>query len=68
MEWMVIEQTLEEELHLEATLREILGCEDIGQLRSLCAALTRQGFHQSKLLKQAVGHIASMDQAMLSRD
>ena len=65
MEWMIIEQTLEEELYLEATVREIHSCEDLEKLRSLCVSLTRQGYHQTKLIQQAVGHIASLDEAML---
>lgn len=65
MDWMVIEQTLEDELYLEATIRDIHSCDDLEKLRSLCAVLTRQGWHQSKLIQQAVGHIASLDQAML---
>ena len=65
MEWMIIEQTLEDELYLEATVREIQSCDDLEKLRSLCVSLTRQGYHQTKLIQQAVGHIASLDQAML---
>ncbi len=65
MDWMIIEQTLEEELYLEATVREIHDCDDLEKLRSLCVSLTRQGWHQTKLIQQAVGHIASLDQAML---
>ena len=44
MEWMIIEQTLEEELYLEATVREIHDCDDLEKLRSLCVSLTRQGW------------------------
>ena len=29
MEWMIIEQTLEDELYLEATVREIQSCDDL---------------------------------------
>ena len=47
MEWMIIEQTLEDELYLEATVREIHSCDDLEKLRSLCAVLTRQGWHQT---------------------
>jgi len=65
MEWMIIEQTLEDELYLEATVREIHSCDDLEKLRSLCVSLTRQGYHQTKLIQQAVGHIASLDQAIL---
>ena len=64
MEWMIVEQSIEEELQLEKTCREIQGCDDLEALSKLCIAMARQQWHQSKLLKQAVGHIASIDASM----
>jgi len=61
--WMIVEQTLEEELSLERSVREIEDCENIDVLSQLCVAMARQHWHQSKLLKQAVSHIALMDSA-----
>ena len=61
MEWMIVEQSLEEELLLERSIREIEDCENIDVLSQLCVAMARQQWHQGKLLKQAVGHIALMD-------
>lgn len=60
-DWMVVEQSLEEELSLERSIREIEDCENIDVLSRLCVAMARQQWHQGKLLKQAVGHIALMD-------
>ena len=60
-DWMVVNQSLEEELQLERSVREIQSCEDVDVLVGLCVALTRQSWHQGKLLKQAVGHIAERD-------
>ena len=60
-DWMVVTQSLEEELQLERSVREIQGCEDVEVLVEICVALTRQSWHQGKLLKQAVGHIAERD-------
>ena len=65
MEWMHITHSLEEELTLERSIREIEDCENIDVLSQLCVAMTRQQWHQGKLLKQAVGHIALLD-AVLS--
>tara|TARA_B100001564_G_scaffold204722_1_gene172256 strand:- start:333 stop:581 length:249 start_codon:yes stop_codon:yes gene_type:complete len=65
MEWTIVEQSLEEELILERSVREIEGCENIDVLSQLCVAMARQNWHQGKLLKQAVGRIALMD-AVLS--
>ena len=65
MEWMHITQTLEEELTLERSIREIEDCDNVDVLSQLCVAMARQQWHQGKLLKQAVGHIALLD-AVLS--
>ena len=65
MEWMHITQSLEEELTLERSIREIEDCENIDVLSQLCVAMARHQWHQGKLLKQAVGHIALLD-AVLS--
>ena len=65
MEWMHITQSLEEELALERSIREIEDCENIDVLSQLCVAMARHQWHQGKLLKQAVGHIALLD-AVLS--
>jgi hypothetical protein len=62
MEWMVVEQSLEEELTLERSIREIEDCENIDVLSQLCVAMARQQWHQGKLLRQAVGHIAGLEQ------
>jgi len=62
MEWMHVTQTLEEELTLERSIREIEDCENIDVLSQLCVAMARQQWHQGKLLKQAVGHIAVLEQ------
>jgi hypothetical protein len=62
MEWMVVEQSLEEELTLERSIREIEDCENIDVLSQLCVAMARQQWHQGKLLKQAVGRIAGLEQ------
>ena len=61
-EWMVVEQSLEEELTLERSIREIEDCENIDVLSQLCVAMARQQWHQGKLLRQAVGHIAGLEQ------
>ena len=61
-EWMIVEQSLEEELTLERSIREIEDCENTDVLSQLCVAMARQLWHQGKLLKQAVGHIAVLEQ------
>ena len=64
--WMVVNQSLEEELELERTVRSIHHIEDIETLQKLCSSLTRQSWHQTKILKQAVSHIAELDLVGLS--
>lgn len=53
--------TLTEELELEKMVRVIEKYEDLRELQNLAVALTRQNWHQSKLLKGAVGRIAELD-------
>ena len=60
--WMIVEQSLEEELTLERSIREIEDCENIDVLSQLCVAMARQQWHQGKLLRQAVGRIAGLEQ------
>ena len=61
MEWMYISQTLEEELSLEQAVRELEGCDDAVALSQICAAMARQNWHQSRLLRQAVERIAELE-------
>ena len=58
---MVVEQSPEDEFRLERNIRFIEDCENIDVLSQLCVSLMRTQEHQSKLLKQAVGHIALME-------
>ncbi len=67
-DWMVVEQSLEEELELERHVREIQGCGDEAALRTLCISLVRTNWHQSKLLNQAVAHIGEIDASMACSD
>tara|TARA_R100000278_G_scaffold122218_1_gene107832 strand:- start:656 stop:871 length:216 start_codon:yes stop_codon:yes gene_type:complete len=67
-DWMIIEQSLEEELHLEKVVREIQGCDDKDVLMQLCVAMAQQNWHHSKLLRQAVNHIASLDSVLMPSD
>ncbi len=63
-DWMVVNQTLEEELELERTVRDVKNCGDEDALKQLCVSLVRTNWHQAKLLKQAVGHIGQLDESM----
>ena len=67
-DWMVIHQSLEEELELERNVRDVQGCTDEDALKALCVSLVRTNWHQAKLLKQAVGHIGELDASMLCSD
>ena len=60
-EWMVVNQSLEEELELERNVRDVQNCSDENALKTLCVSLVRTNWHQAKLLKQAVGHIGELD-------
>jgi hypothetical protein len=67
-DWMVVHQSLEEELELERNVRDVQNCSDEDALKSLCVSLVRTNWHQAKLLKQAVGHIGELDASMVSSD
>ena len=64
MEWMVVTQSLEEELELEKNVRDVQNCSDQDALQELCVSLVRTNWHQAKLLQQAVGHIAELDSSV----
>lgn len=59
--WMVVEQSLEDELSLEKAVRSIDAAEDVGQIKQLCASLTRQNWHYRQMMKQAVMHVAELE-------
>ena len=65
-DWMVVDQSLEEELELEKNVRDVQSCSDRDALQELCVSLVRTNWHQAKLLQQAVGHIAELDAAASS--
>lgn len=66
MDWMIIEPSLESRLKLECTCRGIEEATDLEQMQALCVALTRQNWHQSLLLKQAVHHIGKLESEHLT--
>jgi len=60
-DWMVVEPSLSEQFVLERSIREIEDCDNIDVLSQLCVAMAKAQWHQARLLKQAVGHIALLD-------
>jgi len=64
MEWMVVELSLEEQLAVETQTRLVLNCPDSKEVARLCSTLIKQNAHQSKLLSQAVNHIARLEAIM----
>jgi len=64
-DWMVVEPSLSEQFVLERSIREIEDCDNIDVLSQLCVAMAKAQHHQTRLLRQAVGHIALLD-AVLS--
>nr|BAR26914.1 unnamed protein product [uncultured Mediterranean phage uvMED] len=67
-DWMVINQSLEEELEVERSVREVYNCSDEEALKELCAGLVRQSWHQGKLLSQAVTRIGELDSKLACWD
>lgn len=64
-QWMVVQWTLEEELHIEAQARNVLYHHDAQEVRELCAALVKQQAYYAKLMQQATGHIAEIEMTVL---
>jgi len=60
-DWMCVTLSLPEELELEKMIRAIGRADDLQKLQELAVSLTRQNWHQTKLLKQAVARIAEQD-------
>ena len=60
-EWMIVKWTLEEELQIEAQSRSALTHANDDDVRHLCASLIKQSAYQTKLMQQAVGHIAKIE-------
>lgn len=67
-DWMVVHQSLEEELELERNVRDVQNCTDEDALKSLCVSLVRTNWHQAKLLRQAVSHIGELDASIACSD
>lgn len=61
---MVVEFSLEEQLAVETQARVALNHPDSKEIAKLCATLIKQNAHQSKLLSQAVMHIARLEAIM----
>ena len=59
--WMVVEQSLEDELSLERAVRSIDAADDAGQIKQLCISLTRQNWHYRQMMRQAVKHVAELE-------
>ena len=57
----MVQLSLEEQLALEGQSRVALNCPDREQVAKLCSTLIKQNAHQSKLIKQAVHHIAALE-------
>ena len=67
-DWMVVHQSLEEELELERSVRDVQGCTDEDALKTLCISLVRTNWNHAKLYKRAMGHIGELDASIASRD
>lgn len=59
--WMLYEMSLSEELTLESAIREVANHPDVEKLRTLCAALMRQNYHQQRLLSKAIGRVGELE-------
>lgn len=60
-DWLVVRFTVEEELRLEASIRDLAASVEDEAVGRLCGSLLRQVFFYQVLLKQATRHIAMLE-------
>lgn len=58
---MVVKMSVEEELRLEASVRDIQNSVENAKVARLCGSLLRQTYFQQALIKQAVTHIGLLE-------
>lgn len=68
MDWLVAEQTLEEELLIERHCRSVQDLKDIEIVQRMCISLIRQNSFQQKLLAQAVNRIAYLETQLICEE
>ena len=66
MDWLIVTKTLEDELHLESSKRDINNCKEIENLQGLCNALTAQNWYMRKMVRQSIAYIAQLEKKELS--
>lgn len=64
-EWMVVKMSVEEELRLEASVRDIQNSTEKLAVAKLCSSLLRQTYFQQMLIKQATSYIALLEMEQL---
>ena len=55
--WVMADVTMEEELHIEMTLRTILNCIDPDEIPDLISGFAKENFRLVKIIKQAGDYI-----------
>lgn len=60
-QWMVVDFSMEESLHLETQARIPMRHDNAEEVAKLCGSLIKQNYHLTKLLKQAVGRVAELE-------
>tara|TARA_B100000700_G_scaffold93132_1_gene105188 strand:- start:1449 stop:1784 length:336 start_codon:yes stop_codon:yes gene_type:complete len=61
VDWLIIEPTLEQELALEKETRELFNQTDVEVIRQLSAALIRQNWYQSQVIKKSIQKIGQLE-------
>ena len=55
--WIMADMTMEEELHVEMTLRAVLNCIDPDEIPDLISGFAKENFRLVKIIKQAGDYI-----------
>ena len=59
--WIMADMTMEEELHVEMTLRAVLNCIDPDEIPDLISGFAKENFRLVKIIKQAGDYIYKND-------
>ena len=66
IDWLLVEPTLEEELSLEKESRRILNETDHKAVAEICAALVRQNWYQTQVIKKSIGRVGELEGKLLA--
>ena len=65
VDWLMIEPSMDEEFLLERDARRILQDENHTEVAELCAALLKQNWYQTQVIKKSIGKIGELESKII---